>query len=49
MAEPIATAKAVHVCSYWRTRLGRREQVREHWRSWPGQLSFDFVRLADAA
>ena len=49
MAEPIATAKAVHVRSYQRTRFGRREHVCEHWRSWPRQLSFDFVRLADAA
>jgi hypothetical protein len=49
MADTIATAKAVHVRDYYRTRLGRREHVREHWRSWPGQLSFDFMRLADAA
>jgi hypothetical protein len=49
MGDPIVTAKAVHVCSYWRTRLGRREHVREHQRSWPRQLSFDFVRQAAAA
>jgi hypothetical protein len=34
MSEP----KAVHVCAYTRTRNGRLEHVREHWRSWPGQL-----------
>jgi len=34
--------KAVHVCSYTRMRFGRLEHVREHWRSWPGQLSFGF-------
>jgi hypothetical protein len=49
MAEPISTAKAVHVRDYYRTRFGRLEHVCEHWRSWPGQLSFDFTRLADAA
>lgn len=36
------SVKAVHVCSYERTRHGRREHVREHWRRWPGQLSFLF-------
>lgn len=49
MADPMSTAKAVHVCSYQRTRFGRREYVREHWRSWPGQLSFDFMRLTETA
>jgi hypothetical protein len=34
--------KAVHVCSYTRMRFGRLEHVREHFRSWPGQLSFGF-------
>lgn len=34
MSEP----KAVHVCAYTRMRNGRLEYVREHWRSWPGQL-----------
>lgn len=28
----------VHVNAYVRTRLGRREPVREHWRRWPRQL-----------
>jgi len=32
----------VHVRPYDRTRLGRREHVREHWRSWPRQLDFGF-------
>lgn len=36
-------AKLVHVRSYTRMRFGHREQVCEHWRSWPGQLSFSFM------
>jgi len=39
---PMMREKAVHVRAYRRVRFGRPEQVREHWRSWPGQLSFDF-------
>lgn len=31
--------RAVHVCSYLRFRLGRIELVREHCRSYPGQLT----------
>ena len=42
MSDMSTTGKAVHVCSYERMRYGRREHVREHWRSWPGQLSFPF-------
>jgi len=42
MEKPISEPKAVHVCAYTRTRFGRLEYVREHWRSWPGQLAFDF-------
>ncbi len=35
--------KTVHVTSYPRFRLGRWEQVCEHWRSAPGQMElFDF-------
>lgn len=34
--------KAVFVRAYKRWRFGREENVREHWRSWPGQLSFNF-------
>lgn len=32
----------VHVRSYTRTRFGHLESVREHWRSWPNQLAFNF-------
>jgi hypothetical protein len=42
MYEHIAKRKSVHVRAYQRTRFGRLEHVCEHWRSWPGQLSFDF-------
>jgi hypothetical protein len=38
----ISPEKAVHVCAYTRTRYGHLEHVREHWRRWPGQLSFPF-------
>jgi len=31
--------KVVHVHSYVRTRLGRREHVRQHWRRLPRQLT----------
>ncbi|TCT20800.1 hypothetical protein EDC35_105244 [Thiobaca trueperi] len=31
--------KPVHVSTYVRYRFGRWESVREHWRSYPGQLS----------
>lgn len=41
MAHPMRP-KAVHVRAYERVRFGRLEHVREHYRSWPGQLSFDF-------
>jgi len=34
--------KRVHVNAYTRKRYGRLEQVCEHWRSWPHQLSFGF-------
>ncbi len=30
--------KAVHVCPYVRWRFGRLEHVREHCRSYPGQM-----------
>jgi len=39
----IERVKDVHVRAYDRTRLGRRERVREHWRSHPRQLVFDFA------
>jgi hypothetical protein len=39
---PTSPEKAVHVRAYHRTRFGRLEHVCEHWRSWPGQLHFDF-------
>ena len=39
---PASESKRVHVNSYTRKRLGRLENVYEHWRSWPNQLSFDF-------
>jgi hypothetical protein len=48
MEKPISESKAVHVRSYERTRFGKKEHVREHWRSRPNQLSFDFVRQAAA-
>lgn len=35
-------SRIVHVRAYLRTRFGRREHVCAHWRSHPGQLSFDF-------
>ena len=34
--------KSVHVNAYPRFRLGKWESVCQHWRSLPGQLSFDF-------
>lgn len=30
--------KSVFVCAYTRIRLGAREFVRQHWRSYPGQM-----------
>jgi len=38
----IPSEKAVHVYSYVRTRFGRTEHVREHWRGWPNQLRLPF-------
>lgn len=35
-------SRVVKVRAYLRFRLGRLEHVCAHWRSWPGQLSFDF-------
>ncbi|KUL93927.1 hypothetical protein DK26_19460 [Bosea sp. WAO] len=35
-------SKVVHVRDYLRVRFGKLEHVRAHWRSLPGQLSFDF-------
>lgn len=35
-------AKTVFVHEYPRFRLGKWEHVCSHWRSLPGQLSFDF-------
>lgn len=35
-------SKVVRVRAYLRTRFGRLEHVCAHWRSHPGQLSFDF-------
>lgn len=34
--------KSVHVNRYPRFRFGKWESVCEHWRSAPGQLSFNF-------
>jgi hypothetical protein len=34
--------KSVFVRAYRRHRFGREEHVRQHWRSWPHQLSFTF-------
>lgn len=34
--------RLVYVRSYVRFRLGRLENVREHTRSWPNQLAFNF-------
>lgn len=34
--------KSVFVRAYVRLRFGRIEQVCQHWRSYPGQLSFAF-------
>jgi hypothetical protein len=34
--------KSVFVRAYIRMRLGRLESVCQHWRSHPGQLSFEF-------
>lgn len=42
METPISKLKAVHVCAYTRMRFGKLEFVCEHFRSWPGQLSFGF-------
>jgi len=42
MSEIMSEPKRVHVCAYTRQRLGRLEQVCEHWRSWPKQLTFGF-------
>lgn len=42
MEQPMQRPKDVHVDAYWRRRLGREEQVREHWRSHPRQYAFDF-------
>ena len=38
----MAKAKLVYVHAYLRRRFGRWEHVCSHFRSWPGQLSFDF-------
>ena len=38
----IERVKDVHVCAYERTRWGKREHVREHYRSHPRQFAFDF-------
>lgn len=35
-------SKVVKVRAYARRRFGRLEHVCSHFRSWPGQLSFDF-------
>ena len=42
MVKTMSEQKQVHVRAYERIRFGRKEHVCEHWRSWPGQLSFDF-------
>jgi len=42
MADPTSGPKRVHVNAYTRKRLGRLENVIEHWRSWPNQLTFGF-------
>lgn len=42
MENPISKSKAVHVCAYTRMRYGKLEYVCEHYRSWPGQISFGF-------
>ena len=36
---PCLYPMSVHVCSYVRLRFGKIENVREHCRSMPGQLS----------
>jgi len=38
----LQSPKIVFVRAYVRLRHGRREHVRQHLRSWPGQLSFAF-------
>lgn len=35
MATGLANLKGVFVRAYVRFRLGRKEQVCQHWRSWP--------------
>jgi len=40
--DPMARPKDVFVHAYNRTRLGRREHVREHWRRHPHQYEFGF-------
>ncbi len=34
--------KSVHVRAYVRYRFGKLEDVCQHWRSPPGQMSFEF-------
>lgn len=38
----IERVKDVHVRAYERTRFGKQEHVREHWRTHPRQYVFDF-------
>lgn len=37
-----AKAKIVFVRAYTRIRFGNREYVCQHWRSHPGQMTFNF-------
>lgn len=43
MTDFIERVKDVFVRAYRRVRLGRPEQVRQHWRSHPRQLTFPFI------
>lgn len=44
MAEAETRAKLVPVRAYERTRLRRLERVRAHFRSYPHQYTFDFMK-----
>jgi hypothetical protein len=39
---PMWRVKDVHVRNYQRTRMGKQERVREHWRSHPHQYVLRF-------
>lgn len=42
MTHHTPSARLVSVRAYVRRRYGKLEQVRAHFRSWPGQYSFNF-------